>query len=271
MDEDDALASYMSQYAPPTGNEYTSFYLANQEPDYGMTLLGDDYTVTQYGTVLSRSGEEGKFDSSGNFVPFTSMGREGAQQYAAPRLAESKMPGILDLFKKGDIGGGLKSLAGAGLDFAKSKAGMAALMALLAALDRKKSTPASGGGVAQAYVSPTSAPQQRIIQGPYGPIAQYYAGGGPVAMEDGGFVMTKRAVDGAGGPDGIRQLIPGARPIRGPGTGTSDSIPAYIEGKDGRTPAKVSNGEAYVPKDTVDRLGGAARMYAMMHKLQRRG
>lgn len=171
----------------------------------------------------------------------------------------------------GDVGGGLKGLLGAGFDFAKSKAGMAALMALLAAMTRKKGTPAYGGGVAQAYVSPTSAPQQRIIQGPYGPIAQYYAGGGPVAMEDGGFVMTKRAVDGAGGPDGIRQLIPGARPIRGPGTGTSDSIPAYIEGKDGRTPAKVSNGEAYVPKDTVDRLGGAARMYAMMHKLQRRG
>lgn len=168
-------------------------------------------------------------------------------------------------------GGGIGGLLSKGIDFATSKGGMAALMALLAAMTRKKGTPAYGGGVAQAYVSPTSAPQQRIIQGPYGPIAQYYAGGGPVAMEDGGFVMTKRAVDGAGGPDGIRQLIPGARPIHGPGTGTSDSIPAYIKGKDGRTPAKVSNGEAYVPKDTVDRLGGAARMYAMMHKLQRRG
>lgn len=256
MDEDDALASYMSQYAQP----------GYVEPDY---------FVTEYGTVLSSGGEEGKFDSSGNFVSFTDMGREGAQQYAAPRLAElddlDAPRTAFNLFKSGDVAGGLKSLFSSGVDFAKSKAGMAALMALLAALDRKKSTPASGGGVAQAYVSPTSAPQQRIIQGPYGPIAQYYAGGGPVAMEDGGFVMTKRAVDGAGGPDGIRQLIPGARPIRGPGTGTSDSIPAYIKGKDGRTPAKVSNGEAYVPKDTVDRLGGAARMYAMMHKLQRRG
>jgi hypothetical protein len=97
-----------------------------------------------------------------------------------------------------------------------------------------------------------------------------YAHGGRVQMEDGGFVMTKRAVDGAGGPQGIQQLVPGARMIRGPGTGTSDDIPAVINGRNGQTPARLSNGEAYVPKPFVDRIGGARRMYALMNKLQRR-
>jgi hypothetical protein len=165
--------------------------------------------------------------------------------------------------------GGLGSLLG-------SKAGMAGLLALLNAMDRQKAT---GGGAAQAYAGPGKIPQRTIVQGKYGPIAQYaatgglmhaYAGGGPVQMEDGGFVMTKKAVDGAGGPQGIRQLIPDARMIRGPGTGTSDSIPAVINSPKGQTPAALSNGEAYVPKDIVERLGGAKRMYDMMHKLQRR-
>jgi hypothetical protein len=87
-------------------------------------------------------------------------------------------------------------------------------------------------------------------------------------MEDGGFVMTKRAVDGAGGPRGIAQMLPGARPIVGPGTGTSDHIPATIAG---RTPARVSNGEAYVPKSAVNQAGGAKALYALMNQLQRRG
>ena len=87
---------------------------------------------------------------------------------------------------------------------------------------------------------------------------------------DGGFVMTKKAVDGAGGPAGIQQLLPTARMLRGPGTGTSDDIPAVINSAKGQTPARVSNGEAYIPKDLVQRLGGAQRMYALMHKLQKR-
>jgi len=112
-----------------------------------------------------------------------------------------------------------------------------------------------------------------------GPVAQYaaqgglmhaYAHGGHVNMEDGGFVLTKRAVDGAGGPRGLAALVPGAQPIRGPGTGTSDSIPATIHGAKGQTPARVSNGEAYVPRDTVQRMGGARQMYNLMNNLQRR-
>ena len=92
----------------------------------------------------------------------------------------------------------------------------------------------------------------------------------PFPMQDGGFVMTKRAVDGAGGPRGLAQLLPNARPIRGPGTGTSDSIPATIQGRNGVTPAKVSNGESYVPPEGVEQAGGARQLYALMNNLQQR-
>lgn len=170
----------------------------------------------------------------------------------------------------------LSSALGSAGNFAGSKGGIAALLALLAAKDRQKPT---GGGTGMAYAGPARQLTRTVTQGQYGPIARYaaqgglmqgYAQGGPVAMEHGGFVMTKKAVDGAGGPQGIQQLVPGARMIRGPGTGTSDSIPAYIQGPQGRTPAALSNGEAYVPKRAVEDAGGARKLYAMMNQLQRK-
>ena len=97
-----------------------------------------------------------------------------------------------------------------------------------------------------------------------------YAQGGPVRMEDGGFVLTERAVKGAGGPRGLAAALPQARMIRGPGTGTSDSIPATISGPRGQTPARVSNGEAYVPERAVQEAGGPKRMYGLMSALERR-
>ena len=103
-----------------------------------------------------------------------------------------------------------------------------------------------------------------------GGIMHAYANGGkvrPFPMQDGGFVMTKRAVDGAGGPRGIRSLLPEARMIGGPPdpTGRKDRTPAYIQGPHGRTPAKVSNGEAYIPPGNDTR-----QLYALMRALERR-
>jgi hypothetical protein len=83
-------------------------------------------------------------------------------------------------------------------------------------------------------------------------------------LEDGGFVLTKRAVDGMGGQREAAAGL-GAIPIRGPGTGTSDSIPTTI---DGVRPAKVSNGEAYVPRKRVKQAGGAKRLYALMRRAE---
>ena len=90
-------------------------------------------------------------------------------------------------------------------------------------------------------------------------------------LEDGGFVLTKRAVDGIGGGSNNRGQRAaaaglGSIPIRGPGTGTSDSIPTTIEG---RRPALLSNGEAYVPRDQVKRRGGAKKFYALMKQAEK--
>jgi hypothetical protein len=57
-----------------------------------------------------------------------------------------------------------------------------------------------------------------------------------------------------------------ARPIRGAGDGMSDSIKTTI---DGRHPARVADGEAYIPPEQVKRSGGAKKFYAMMDKVRK--
>jgi hypothetical protein len=96
-------------------------------------------------------------------------------------------------------------------------------------------------------------------------------GGSVPQLESGGFVLTKKAIDGLGKGDNkkgqrVASAGLGAIPIRGKGTGTSDSIKTSI---DNRAPALVSNGEAYVPKDKVKRGGGAKKFYALMKKAER--
>lgn len=162
-----------------------------------------------------------------------------------------------------------------------SPRGLVGLLGLLAG-GLQPTRPESGG--VKLNLSPSKVTRKNV-PGKYGPVSlveyaangglmQAYAHGGtvtgtkqnPMEMEDGGFVLTAKAVK-AGTPQGIRQLLPQAQLIRGPGTGTSDHIPATIAG---RTPARVSNGEMYVPKAQVDAAGGAPALYALMHQLQRR-
>lgn len=161
-----------------------------------------------------------------------------------------------------------------------SPRGIAGLLGLLAG--GLQGTQKERGGV-NLKLSPSKVTRE-MAPGRYGPTAVHkfaangglmeaYASGGmvtgtkqnPLPMEDGGFVLTADAVK-KGTPQGIRQLLPQAQLIRGPGTGTSDHIPATIAG---RTPARVSNGEMYVPKAQVDQAGGAPALYALMHQLQR--
>jgi hypothetical protein len=60
--------------------------------------------------------------------------------------------------------------------------------------------------------------------------------------------------------------------IEGPGTGTSDSIPAAIYQNGGRVgEAALSDGEFVMTKAAVDGAGGAAQMYRMMHDLEKKG
>jgi hypothetical protein len=105
-----------------------------------------------------------------------------------------------------------------------------------------------------------------------GGVAALAKGGSVPTLENGGFVLTKKAVDGLGkGSNKKGQKVAsrglGAIPIKGPGTGTSDSIKTSIDGK---RPARISNGEAYIPKKQVAKHGGAKKFYALMKKAEKR-
>jgi hypothetical protein len=113
---------------------------------------------------------------------------------------------------------------------------------------------------------------EKSKSGGFGGLFGFSEGGSVPMLENGGFVLTKKAVDGLGKGDNkkgqqVASAGLGAIPIRGKGTGTSDSIKTSIDGK---RPARVSNGEAYVPKKQVAKHGGAKKFYALMKKAERR-
>ena len=249
MDENDLFADFMSQYA----------YNPYEQDLYPPTEAVDNETAK----FLRQQAIAGSGES-----PLAGFGGEGVSR-DIPLVdvnATDYLTRLRNLFK----GAGTKAA-----DFATSGQGIMALLSALASYkDRAKP---SGGGVGTAYAG--YKPLTRTMQGNIaryaadGGIMHAYAQGGavrPFPMQDGGFVLTADAVRGAGGPRGIAQLVPGARMIRGPGTGTSDSIPATIQGPRGQTPAKVSNGEAYVDPKDVKRRGGAPAMYALMRAMERK-
>lgn len=90
-------------------------------------------------------------------------------------------------------------------------------------------------------------------------------------LASGGFVVPADVVSmlGEGSTDaGIRALrakFGEVKAIKGPGTGQSDSIKTTIEG---RQPARVADGEAYIPPEVVQQHGGAKKFYAMLSKVR---
>lgn len=97
--------------------------------------------------------------------------------------------------------------------------------------------------------------------------------GGEVKLADGAFVVDARTVSELGNGSsnaGIEMLARmGGRPVRGPGDGVSDSVPARI-GRD--QPARVARDEVVFDPAAVRRIGkgdekrGADKLYAMMDK-----
>jgi len=227
---------------------------ANEQPEWDVVSSNPNYT---YADEYDKGYGGGTQDT----IP-----AGGVELY--PGWTGTGMTGFINALNRA---GGAQKLLGQGLDLATSKGGLAAIMALLSALDRQK---AGGGGTKLAYQGPRQY-TRTVAPGAGGtPIARYaangglmqaYAGGGQVQMEDGGFVMTGDAVQGAGGQEALQQILPEARPITGPGTSTSDSIPATIHGRNGTTPAKVSNGEAYIPPGRSTK-----GLYALMRELERK-
>ena len=119
---------------------------------------------------------------------------------------------------------------------------------------------------------------QKMAEGGIASLAngpKFRAGGD---MADNGFVVPADAVNGAGSGStaaGVRALndyLGFAMLIEGEGDGLSDSIPASIEGDQ---PARVADGEVYIPPEVVARLGngdperGAAKLYAMVDKIRK--
>jgi hypothetical protein len=100
-----------------------------------------------------------------------------------------------------------------------------------------------------------------------------FAQGGEVKLADGAFVVDARTVSelGNGSSNAGQELLArlGGRPIRGPGDGVSDSIPARI-GRD--QPARVARDETVFSPEAVRRVGngnekrGAQKLYKLMEK-----
>jgi hypothetical protein len=104
---------------------------------------------------------------------------------------------------------------------------------------------------------------------PLGLRAGGIAGLGRGGLRDGAFIVPADVVAhlGNGSNDAGQKILArglGSRPIKGKGDGMSDSIPTSIEGKQ---PAKVADGEAYIPPEVVKKVG-SKRLYAMMDKIR---
>lgn len=100
-----------------------------------------------------------------------------------------------------------------------------------------------------------------------------FARGGGVNMRDGAFVVDARTVSelGNGSSNAGMELLSrmGGKPVRGPGDGVSDSVPAKIGGKQ---KARVARDEVIFQPEAVRRLGngsakrGTQKLYALMDK-----
>jgi hypothetical protein len=90
-------------------------------------------------------------------------------------------------------------------------------------------------------------------------------------MRSGGFVIPADVVSmvGEGNTDAgykrIKSMVPSATAIKGKDGGQSDTVKTSIEGKQR---ARVAHGEMYIPPETVKRLGGAKKLYAMMDRVR---
>lgn len=171
---------------------------------------------------------------------------------------------------KGALPDVLKSLLEKGGAFAKENPmltgglGGAALMALLSSMGNKQQQAPQYVGLGASGPAPAAAPTQFVqlpSQAQSYQSMMGYADGGVVHMRSGDFVFSKKAMDKVGGIEGLKKRGYPAKKIVGPGTGTSDSIPATIDGK---PVARVANGEALIPGGAS--MKGLAGLHTRMRK-----
>jgi hypothetical protein len=141
-------------------------------------------------------------------------------------------------------------------------------------------TPSGSSAERQYFAGSYSAPRKvrasEYFAAEGGMVDFAYADGGIMGlakggMKSGGFVVPADVVSMVGegnteaGYSRIKSMIPGATAIKGKDGGQADTVKTSIEGKQ---PARVAHGEMYIPPETVKRMGGAKKLYAMMDKVR---
>jgi hypothetical protein len=141
-------------------------------------------------------------------------------------------------------------------------------------------TPSDSSAERQYFAGSYSAPRKvrasEYFAAEGGMVDSAYADGGIMGlakggMKSGGFVVPADVVSMVGegnteaGYSRIKSMIPGATAIKGKDGGQADTVKTSIEGKQ---PARVAHGEMYIPPETVKRMGGAKKLYAMMDKVR---
>jgi hypothetical protein len=211
----------------------------------------------------------------------------GGEAASSPRGLSSMLGNaITDPMGRTNTQGGMGGKGGnqnpMGTNIANGMGGKGGMMGMMGNLANKATTPSltmqdyitaatrtyDPNASMAAAMDPTGAERAHFNVINPQPAKRAAAGGG---LKDGGFVVPADVVShlGNGSTDaGLSALQQrhGAQPIRGAGDGMSDSIKTTINGKQ---PARVADGEAYIPPEQVKRSGGAKKFYAMMDKVRK--
>jgi hypothetical protein len=230
-------------------------------------LSNTDLSGSDFGSLVNRFTDAGSGVLSSIGEGLASLGGGGAGGESPGFLdkilsaGKEALPDLLKtlLSKGADAASGLLG-AGGGLG------GLATGALLASLLNKKDAAPQAPSYIGLGAAGPAPAAEApKFVALPSQ--AQSYKSmmgmkdGGPVHMQSGDFVFSKKAMDKVGGVKGLAKRGYNAEKIVGPGTGTSDSIPATIDGKE---VARVANGEGLI------RGGAKQKGLAALHKQMRR-
>jgi hypothetical protein len=231
------------------------------------------------GTSFSGSGGSGGSDN----VPMSQQTIDFFDRETPPQR-EARMGEVSNLFSLGPVGAFANAVTGSGLPGRAPDFGT-----LFGTGDAYKNlgydynqaggyNPSSGQSYAESVGMGSNMAQDDRDRGDDGDSSYggFFAAGGLMGlakggMKSGGFVVPADVVSmiGEGNTDAgysrIKSMIPGATAIKGKDGGQADTVKTSIEGKQ---PARVAHGEMYIPPETVKRMGGAKKLYAMMDRVR---
>ena len=204
----------------------------------------------------------------------------GATQQALAAPVSTMGQGISALGTEAGRSAALSSMGGG---MGAARYGLAAAAPMAAGMMTPTTTPFQGSGPNpyEYTFDPATGQYARVAPGTRDALpttTPMFAEGGPVAdMSERNAALTLMANGGqmfaaGGGVSHLGDYSDGGRLLKGPGNGTSDSIPATIADK---RPARLADGEFVIPSRIVSELGngsteaGARQLYAMMDRIQK--